>query len=305
MNSSLFSVEHLHTGLRSCSRGIVGILIVASFLHTTGCSRDRASNDDMAMIKASAKDKVDARLTQWNRLEVPVRSSAHIWRDTLSVMVQMRNTTSKDLILLPSLLDVNVGDSTLSVPRTDAMGVMFYGMIQHWKAGWDDPLGFDWQYQLQFVQFKKDSMIAFTYKVPMNAYQARKLRSIRYMHGLEFPAWDAEDTLIQQIATNTLVGSEFVFDGVHTPNNGTQFADPWVVNVGTESWKWAIQISEQDFYRLGASKVGNVVDSAAESMMVVSKGQVQPRSPKHVTPAYIINEEVNKAAAKAEREARP
>ncbi len=296
---------HQHVCMKTYTYNGVRLWILVIILSAViGCSHEEVSHDFESRLSPSGNGAMQ-RAT-WERWTIPTQSSAHLWRDTLTVAVKMRNTTGHDFILLPSLLYVNIVDSTSFVPSYDAMGVMFYGMKQHWRAGAGDNVTFyDAQYLLQILSFPNDSSLTITYKVPMDLFPARKLNGIRYMLGLEFPVWNARDSIVKRIAKYAMDGSEFQFTSVQIPDSGNHFRDWFVINLGTESWRDAIHISKKYFYEMGSSKAGNVGDASVQSMMVVSKGPVQPRSPKHVTPAYIINEEVNKAAARAEREARP
>lgn len=295
--------KHFHARQLSVVRGGVLLFVTANLLNSTSCSRQSAIDD--ANTKPVTKARTNSPHAPLERWGVPVQGSAHIWRDTLSVTVEMRNTTGKHLIILPSLLCVNTLDSTFAILRTDALGVMFYGMVRRWKAGaFDDPVGYDKEYRLQFVRFPSESTIMITYKVPMSLYQARRLHGIKYLHGIEIPCWNSNDTIVNNFAREALLGSEFEFSKVLVPSNGQSFVDPRVINVGTESWRGTVGVSEQDFYLLEDSKAGNIVDSAAESMMVVSRGPQKPTKPKHIAPAWIANEQLNKAIERAEQETR-
>lgn len=237
--------------------------------------------------------------------KLPTESRAHIWRETLTVEVAMCNTTGKELIILPSLLATGLGDSTYVRPGTDIVGVMFYGMKEKWKAPFSEGIvGYDKNYRLQFVLFEPDSTITFIYRIPCNLYQLPfQMAGMKFLHALEFPVWYASDTLLHRLVTQPLRGQRYIFSNTNVPKGGVRFSDPWVVNIGTASWRGSVNVSEHDFYRLSELKAGCITDSSSISMMVVSNGQQKPKKPVHISFPFKINEQQQTAIHRAEHEA--
>lgn len=205
------------------------------------------------------------------------KTSAEMKSDTLHLTLDIKNTSGRSMILLPSLVNIsgNLNEKALAIhDNSISMAVPIFGLVHtappHFTID-EGHVDYCKEYLFQFISVEKDSSLFLEYIIPLKMINREEYSDFNFLEPLRIPAWSSNDSIFQTIGvkviqTHHAVCKEIKLDLIDI-NGRVAYA---TINIGMAHWAYSTHVSQEEFDLLHYSKTW-CMDSTTGGYITITK----------------------------------